>query len=186
MFGCNDSRNNNDNNQDYNNDDQADAHLHVLPPHLFSHSVGSAAEPLSGYSKVVCLILKGIETFTTLRHFVDILTHHTNGVVDLSLQSCSPLVSIRRSAAPGGGTTSGDIRVIWRFAVGHGGLKGDEDGVRDIGVKQFDGAVNSAKPSSVSLLNSEAASAAMSPGCSSSSKIYRDQENAKLKVAKTR
>lgn len=75
---------NNDDNKE--NDDARDythSHLHILPPHLLAYSVGTSAEALGGYGKVVGLILKGIETLATLGHLVDVLSHYTNGVIDL-------------------------------------------------------------------------------------------------------
>jgi len=89
MVGRNNSRNNNDNEQDDYSADQAHPHLHILPPHLFANSVGSTTEALSGDCKVVGLILKGIEAFTTLRDLVDILFHHTNGIIDLLRRNAS-------------------------------------------------------------------------------------------------
>jgi len=50
---------------------------------LFSHTIRATAKTLGGDSKVVSFILKCVETFTTLGDFVDIVAHHTNGVVDL-------------------------------------------------------------------------------------------------------
>jgi len=38
---------------------------------------------LGGDSQVVGLILEGIETFAALRDLVDVVTHHTDRVVDL-------------------------------------------------------------------------------------------------------
>ena len=66
------------NNHDEENDDadnDTDAHLHVFPPHLLPDSVGTPSETLSGDGQVVGLILECIETFATLRHFVDVLFH---------------------------------------------------------------------------------------------------------------
>jgi hypothetical protein len=75
----------NDNDDEQNNDsnDKAHSHLHVLPPHLLTNTVGTTSEALSGNGKVVCLILKRIQTLTTLGDFVDVLAHYTNGIVDL-------------------------------------------------------------------------------------------------------
>ena len=75
--------NNNDQNENDNADDQAHAHLHILPPHLLADSVGTATEALSGDSQVVGLILQGIQALATLGNLVDVVSHHTNGVVDL-------------------------------------------------------------------------------------------------------
>ena len=73
----------NDQQQNDDTDDQADTHLHILPPHLLANSVGTSAESLGGYSKLVGLIQKLADPFTTLRDLVDVVAHHTNGIVDL-------------------------------------------------------------------------------------------------------
>ena len=75
--------NNDDQSEDNNADNQAHAHLHILPPHLLADSVGTATEALSGDSQVVGLILQGIQALATLGNLVDVVSHHTNGVVDL-------------------------------------------------------------------------------------------------------
>lgn len=78
-----DCRDNDDQDQDDDTCDQAHAHLHVLPPHLLAHTVGTATEALGGDGQVVGLVLQRIEALTTLRDLVDVVTHHTDGVVDL-------------------------------------------------------------------------------------------------------
>lgn len=85
---CSLTRGNHDD-QDENDDadDQPHPHLHVLPPHLLADSVGATAEALGRDGQVVGLILQGIQALATLGNFVDVLSHHTNGVVDL-LQYC--------------------------------------------------------------------------------------------------
>jgi len=85
MAGRNNSRHDNDNEQDYNATDQAHPHFHIFPPHDFAHPICASAEALSGDSEVVGLVLEGIEAFTTLRDLVDVLFHHTNGIIDLCL-----------------------------------------------------------------------------------------------------
>lgn len=50
---------------------------------MFPYPIGTPTESLSGNSQVVGLVLQGIEPFATLGDFVDILTHHTDGVIDL-------------------------------------------------------------------------------------------------------
>jgi hypothetical protein len=99
--------NNDDTEEDDDTGDQAHSHLHILPPHLLpgdkleaslweiwysylSHSVGAAAESLSGHRQVVGLVLQGIESFTTLGDLVDILSHNTDCVIDLLV---NPLAS---------------------------------------------------------------------------------------------
>ena len=54
-----------------------------LPPHLFADSVGSAPEPLGRDGEVVCLVLKGIEAFTSLGNLVNVVPHYTDRVIDL-------------------------------------------------------------------------------------------------------
>ena len=76
-------RNDDDENQDNDTTNQARSHLHVLPPHLLADSVGATAEALGRDGQVVGLILQGIQALATLGNLVDVLSHHTNGVVDL-------------------------------------------------------------------------------------------------------
>jgi hypothetical protein len=76
-------RNNDDKEKNYDANNQADAHLHVLPPHLLSHSVGAASEALSRDGEVVCLILQRVESLASLGDLVDILSHNADGIVDL-------------------------------------------------------------------------------------------------------
>lgn len=54
-----------------------------LPPHLLAHPVGAPAEALSGGREVVRLVLEMIEALATLRDLVDIVSHYTDGVVNL-------------------------------------------------------------------------------------------------------
>ena len=77
------SRDNDDDQQDDDGHDHAYAHLDILPPHLLPHAVGSPAEALGRDGQVVSLILEGVQTLSTLRDLVDVLTHHTDGVIDL-------------------------------------------------------------------------------------------------------
>jgi hypothetical protein len=53
-------RDNNDSKQDDDADDEAHAHLHVLPPHLLAHAVGTPSEALGGLGEVVGLILERV------------------------------------------------------------------------------------------------------------------------------
>lgn len=77
------NRDNNNYQQDDDTNNQAHAHLHVLPPHLLADSVGSPAETLRRDGQVVGLVLQGIESLATLGNLVDVVTHHTDGVIDL-------------------------------------------------------------------------------------------------------
>lgn len=54
-----------------------------LPPHRLADSVGTTTEPLGGCRQIIGLILKMVETLATLRHLVDVVAHHTNGIIDL-------------------------------------------------------------------------------------------------------
>ena len=77
------SRNDDDTEQDDNTSNQAHPHLHILPPHLLSDPIGATSEALGGNCKVVCFVLKRIQSFASLRDFVDVFSHHTHGIVDL-------------------------------------------------------------------------------------------------------
>lgn len=76
-------RHNNDNEKNNHANDQAHAHLHVLPPHIFAHAIGASAETLSRDSKVVGLVLERIQVLTTLGDLVDVFAHHTDGIINL-------------------------------------------------------------------------------------------------------
>lgn len=71
---------NDEQNDDTDND--ANAHLHVLPPHSFADAVGATAEALSTCRKVVGLILKRIEPCATLADLVDVVTHNADSGID--------------------------------------------------------------------------------------------------------
>jgi len=62
--------------------DDAHTHLHVLPPHGFPHPVGAASEALGRNSKVVGLILEGVEPLAAFRNLVDVVAHDAYGAVD--------------------------------------------------------------------------------------------------------
>jgi hypothetical protein len=78
-------RHDDDNQQNDDADDDADAHLHVLPPHLLAHAVGAAAEALRGRRKIVGLILQGVEAVAALRCFVQVVLHLAHCAVDFLL-----------------------------------------------------------------------------------------------------
>ena len=59
-------RHNDDDQQDDDADNDAHAHLHVLPPHLLPDPVCASAEALCRYSKVVGLVLQCIKALATL------------------------------------------------------------------------------------------------------------------------
>jgi len=105
-----------DDNHQKNDDanDYAHAHLHVLPPHLLSDPIGPAAETQSRHSKIVSLILEAVQSGTTVSDLIDVLPHDSDGIVDLRLNSRSPLVSgtSRLSLTTARSTTAGDIRIV--------------------------------------------------------------------------
>jgi hypothetical protein len=118
LAGGDDCGNDDDKEENDDANNQADTHLHILPPHLLANAIGAAAETLGGDGKVVGLILKSIETLSTLGNLVDVVAHHTDGVVDLSLESLCP-----RSASSTFlrcGLAAGDIRVIRGVLLRHG------------------------------------------------------------------
>ena len=53
-------RNNDDDEQDDDANDEAHAHLHVLPPHLLAHAICTPSEALGGYGEVVGLVLQRV------------------------------------------------------------------------------------------------------------------------------
>ena len=76
-------RNNNNNQQHNDTNNDPNPHLHILPPHLLAYSVCASAEALGGNGEVIGLVLECVKPLTTLRDFVDVIAHYTNGVVDL-------------------------------------------------------------------------------------------------------
>jgi len=77
---------------------------------------------LGRYGEVVGLILKGVETLTTLGDFVDVFAHNTYSVVDLGLKCGGSLITLLRLLASTDWRTSGwDVRVVRGIAsvVGH-------------------------------------------------------------------
>lgn len=87
------TRNDDDDEQKNDADDQAHSHLHVLPPHLLSDSVGTTSEALRRDSQVVGLVLQTIEALATLRDLVDVVAHNIDGGVNfldnLSVAECT-------------------------------------------------------------------------------------------------
>lgn len=76
---------NDHNEQDDDADNDANAHLHVFPPHLLSNFVGTSAETSGRGSQIIGLVLNVIDMFTTLRNFIDVVFHYANRVIDLLL-----------------------------------------------------------------------------------------------------
>lgn len=108
----------NDNEDDDANTD-AHSHLHILPPHLLPDTVRAAPEALRRDGKVVGLILESIETFTSLRDLVDVLAHHIDGVVDLSLKSLRPRVSSALLLPLASLLAAGDVGIIGGVLLDH-------------------------------------------------------------------
>lgn len=100
--------------QDYDANDYAHAHFHVLPPHLLPDSIGATAEALSRDSEVVSLVLESVESCTAIGNLVDVLTHYANSIIDLLLDSRSPLIAGRALSAS---TIAGNVRIV--RLVGH-------------------------------------------------------------------
>jgi len=72
-----------------------------LPPHCLADSVGSPTEALSGCRQVIGLILESIEAFATLRDLVNVVSHHTNSVINLlNGQELSAIMSPHRCYPP--------------------------------------------------------------------------------------
>jgi hypothetical protein len=91
---------NDDDDENDDTDDQTHAHLHVLPPHLLSHTIGASPEALRRHCQVIGLVLKGIESLASLGDFVNVLSHHTDSVVNLlSRVSWRSIIHSRRDAA---------------------------------------------------------------------------------------
>lgn len=80
-------RDNDDDEQDDDAYDEAHAHLHVLPPHLLAHAVGSPSEALGRRGEVVGLVLQRIQTGTSFRDLVDVVAHDADGAVDFLVLS---------------------------------------------------------------------------------------------------
>ena len=91
MSGALTRRHNNDNEKENDTDDKTHAHLHVLPPHIFAHAIGTSAEALGRDGKIVGLVLERVQVLTTLGDLVDVFAHHTDGIIDLLWKiSCQP------------------------------------------------------------------------------------------------
>ena len=98
-----------DDEQEDDADDQAHSHLHVLPPHLLSDSVGATSEALRRDGQVVGLVLQTVEALAALRDLVDVVAHDIDGRVDL-LEKQSVAGRTR-------GTEPHGRRTAWRAAV---------------------------------------------------------------------
>lgn len=74
---------NNHNQHDDHTQDDAQAHLHIFPPHVFSDPVGAPTESLGADGKIICLVLDRVQPLASLGNFVDVVPHDADGVVDL-------------------------------------------------------------------------------------------------------
>lgn len=74
-----------DNHNQHDNDAQDDAqtHLHVFPPHVLAHSVGTTAEALGADGKIICFVLDRVQALASFGNLVDVVSHDADGVVDL-------------------------------------------------------------------------------------------------------
>lgn len=75
----------NDDEQKDDANDDAHPHLHILPPHLLSYSVGATAEAVGLGREVVGLVLQIIQALAALRDLVDVVLHGVDGAVNLLL-----------------------------------------------------------------------------------------------------
>lgn len=101
--------NDDDDKQENDADDQAHSHLHVLPPHLLSDSVGTTSEALRRDGQVVGLVLQAVEALATLRDLVNVVAHNIDGGVNF-LDSLSVAICTY-------GTGFQERRTAWRAAV---------------------------------------------------------------------
>jgi hypothetical protein len=101
--------------QNDDSDDYAQAHLHVLPPHLLPDPVGTTTETLGGLRQVIGLVLETVKSRSAIGDLVDVLAHNSDSIIDLLLDSCSSLVAGRALGVARAG--AGDVRIIG--LVGH-------------------------------------------------------------------
>jgi hypothetical protein len=106
--------NDDDDQQNDDTDNQTHSHLHILPPHLLADSVGSSTETLCRDGQVVGLILKSIEALTTLGNLVDVVTHHTHGIINLLPTALVHIQHQRHCSAGVFGVRRGlDTGIVW-------------------------------------------------------------------------
>ena len=74
----------NDHYQHNNNpQNETHSHLHIFPPHIFSHSVSTSSEPLGTDGQVVSLVFDRVQPLTSFGNLIDVVSHNTHRVVDL-------------------------------------------------------------------------------------------------------
>lgn len=66
---------------------------------------------------MVSLVLETVESGAAVRDLVDVLAHDTDSVIDLLLNSRSPLVSWLALSVAGTSVAAGDVRVVG--LIGH-------------------------------------------------------------------
>lgn len=79
----NGNRNNNHHDQDDDTNDQAQSHFHIFPPHFLSDSVGALSETLGADGKRIGLVFDRIQPVTSLCHFIYVVPHDVDSVVNL-------------------------------------------------------------------------------------------------------
>jgi hypothetical protein len=98
------TRDDDDDEQEDDADDQAHSHLHVLPPHLLSDSVGATSEALRRNGQVVGLVLQTVKALAALRDLVDVVAHDIDGRVNflhdwsVAERTCGVEIQERRTA----------------------------------------------------------------------------------------
>lgn len=73
------------NDEDNNTCEQAQSHLHILPPHALADTVGTALELARGLCQCVRLVLQTVKMLAALGHGVEIVLHYADRRVELSL-----------------------------------------------------------------------------------------------------
>ena len=102
---------NNDHDDNGNGSADDKTHLHVLPPHVLSHSVGSTTEALGGDGKVIGLILQRIQSFSTLGHLSDVFSHDPDCVINLLLDRSRFLVPLAGTSSSAS-AVAGNVGVV--------------------------------------------------------------------------
>ena len=62
-----------------------DPHLHILPPHLLTDSVGAATEALGGLVEILGFVLQLVDVLAALGYGFEVLFHDIDCVIDLLL-----------------------------------------------------------------------------------------------------
>jgi len=102
MFCCLHNRNNDNEDDDEEGNSNDKAHFHVFPPHILPDPIGIASEALSGYSKIVSLILQRVKSLLTLYNLGNVVSHDGDSVINLCLDGSSLGIWPRASAGSRG------------------------------------------------------------------------------------